>query len=126
MNVTKILYIKFHFFFLLNSFKVNLQCGEGDDSEIALHFNPRWDSDEGPVFVLNSLDDGAWGEEIREPNFILPGMEIQIYMLCKDDGFCVMLDGSNAVACFPHRLDTGRVTHVAVDGCIKVSRIMAI
>nr|WBW70069.1 venom protein [Lampona murina] len=107
-------------------FKVNLQCGEGDDSDVALHFNPRWDDDSGSVLVLNSLDGGAWDEEIREPNFMLPGSEVQIYILCTNDGYCVMLDGNAAVACFPHRVDSGRVSHVAVDGCITVSRIMAV
>lgn len=105
---------------------MNLQCGESDDSEIALHFNPRWDSDGGPVLVLNSLDDGAWGEEIRDANYMGSGSEIQLYILCTDEGYCVMADGSDAVTCFPHRMDCGRVTHVAVDGCINVSRIMAV
>lgn len=114
----------FLYLFFLDSVKVNLQCGESDDSEVALHFNPRWD--EEPVFVLNSLDDGAWGEEIREPNFIAPGTEVQVYILCTEDGYSVMLDGNAAVSCFPHRLDANRVTHIAVDGSINVSRIMAV
>ncbi|XP_054717647.1 galectin-6-like [Uloborus diversus] len=105
--------------------KVNLQCGDAEDSEVALHFNPRWDSDEGTVYVLNSLDDGAWGDEIREPNHIAPGSNIEMHIVCKEDGYDVLVDG-DVVASFPHRLDAGRVTHLVVDGCIAISRIMAV
>ncbi|KFM67265.1 beta-galactoside-binding lectin, partial [Stegodyphus mimosarum] len=106
-------------------FKVNLQCGEAEDSGVALHFNPRWDSDGGPVLVLNSLDDGAWGEEIREPNVVPLDSEIEIYILCTDSGYTVLLNGDVAVASFPHRMDASRVSHVEVDGCFAVSRLMA-
>ncbi|KAG8197114.1 hypothetical protein JTE90_004374 [Oedothorax gibbosus] len=107
-------------------FDVNLQCGEAD-ADIALHFNPRWDdSDQGSVLVLNSRDDGAWGDEVREPNVVPSGSDFDMYILCQDDGFCIMLDGDVAVASFPHRIDCTRITHVSVNGCLEINRIMGV
>lgn len=45
------------------SFAVNLRCGDAKDSDIALHFKPQFEPSE--VVVLNSFQDGQWGEEER-------------------------------------------------------------
>ncbi|GFS65428.1 galectin-4 [Trichonephila inaurata madagascariensis] len=102
-------------------FEINLQCGEAD-SDIALHFNPRFDP--SSELVLNSRDDGSWGEEIRESNPIAPGSEVEIYILCQDSGYVIVIDGDVVIGSFPHRIDSSRVTHVNVDGSITVHRIL--
>ncbi|GFT03869.1 galectin-7 [Nephila pilipes] len=103
-------------------FEINLQCGEGD-SDIALHFNPRFDSSE---LVLNSRNEGNWDEEIREPNPIAPGSDVEIYILCQDSGYVIIIDGDVVIGTFPHRIDSGRVSHVNVDGSITVHRILGV
>ncbi|KAF8773669.1 32 kDa beta-galactoside-binding lectin like protein [Argiope bruennichi] len=101
-------------------FEINLQCGESD-SDIAIHFNPRFE----PVheLVMNSRNGGNWEEELREENPIAPGSEVDIYILCLEDSYVCVVDG-DVVANFPHRFDSGRVTHVNVDGSITVYRML--
>ncbi|PRD36179.1 UNVERIFIED_CONTAM: Galectin-7 [Trichonephila clavipes] len=108
-------------FILYSRFEINLQCGEAD-SDIALHFNPRFDP--SSELVLNSRDDGSWGEEIRESNPIAPGSEVEVYILCQDSGYVVVIDGDVVIGSFPHRIDSSRVTHVNIDGNITVHRIL--
>ena len=45
-------------------FAINLKCGEDDDADIALHFNPR--NDDGETVVRNTFQGGAWQEEERD------------------------------------------------------------
>lgn len=42
-------------------FAVNLLCGQYESSDIALHFNPRFDGRDRVVF--NTCQNGAWGSE---------------------------------------------------------------
>lgn len=42
-------------------FFINLLCGESESSDIALHFNPRFDSRDRVVF--NSCQNGSWQSE---------------------------------------------------------------
>jgi len=42
-------------------FFLNLLCGESESSDIALHFNPRFDGWDKVVF--NSCEGGSWGSE---------------------------------------------------------------
>ena len=45
-------------------FAINLKCGEEEDANIALHFNPR--NTDGDSVVRNSFQDGGWQGEERD------------------------------------------------------------
>lgn len=42
-------------------FAINLRCAESESSDIALHFNPRFDGMDKVVF--NAFKDGSWDSE---------------------------------------------------------------
>jgi len=105
-------------------FAVNLQCGESPDDDIALHVNPRWDDDEGSVLVLNSREAGSWGEEVRLPNPIVPGEEMDMHILGMNEGYTILINGE-PVTDIEYRMDTTRVTHVSLDGSITLYRMLA-
>ena len=73
-------------------FAINLKCGEDDDADIALHFNPR--RDDGEV-VFNSKEGGDWEEEERHP---LPSamqemVPFEVEILTKSNKFKVSVAG---------------------------------
>lgn len=49
-------------------------------SDLALHFNPRFESHgDTRVIICNSLQGGEWGEEQREPDFpFQPGQDAKV------------------------------------------------
>lgn len=47
--------------YLSHRFAINLRCAESESSDIALHFNPRFDGKDKVVF--NAFKDGSWGSE---------------------------------------------------------------
>ncbi|EMP39765.1 IgGFc-binding protein [Chelonia mydas] len=60
-------------------------------SDLALHFNPRFESHgDTRIIICNSLQGGEWGEEQREPDFpFQPGQDAQGSVLSADK--CVPL-----------------------------------
>lgn len=47
--------------YLPRRFAINLRCAESESSDIALHFNPRFDGKDKVVF--NAFKGGSWGSE---------------------------------------------------------------
>lgn len=49
-------------------------------SDLALHFNPRFESHgDTRIIICNSLQGGEWGEEQREPDFpFQPGQDAKV------------------------------------------------
>lgn len=69
-------------------FFINLLCGESESSDIALHFNPRFDGWDKVVF--NSCQDGSWGseEKIRDMPFC-KGNSFEMVILATSQGYQV-------------------------------------
>ncbi|XP_015906117.1 32 kDa beta-galactoside-binding lectin [Parasteatoda tepidariorum] len=105
-------------------FAINLQCGESPDDDIAMHINPRWDDFEGSVLVFNSREADAWGEELRKPNPIVSGEEVDIYIIGCSEGFSILVNGE-VVEEIEHRMDISRITHISLDGSIMLYRVLA-
>ncbi|XP_017263883.1 lectin, galactoside-binding, soluble, 2b [Kryptolebias marmoratus] len=97
-----------------NSFAINI----GHDSEnIAMHFNPRFDSN---AIVCNHLSGGSWGDEQREG--FLPftrGEECKFYINFNNEQFYIKLpDGS--MMNFPNRLGDVKYKYFDVSGDARI------
>ncbi|XP_029909269.1 lectin, galactoside-binding, soluble, 2b [Myripristis murdjan] len=100
------------------TFAVNI----GHDSDnIALHFNPRFDScGDTNTIVCNSMSGGSWQDEHREFNFpFSQGEECKFYINFNDSEFYIKLpDG--CMMNFPNRLGDVKYQHIEVTGDAKV------
>ncbi|XP_029365800.1 lectin, galactoside-binding, soluble, 2b [Echeneis naucrates] len=97
-----------------NTFSINI----GHDSEnIALHFNPRFYSDN---IVCNSMSGGSWGDEQRQE--FLPfsrGEECKFYINFNMESFYIKLpDGS--MMDFPNRLGDVKYKYFDVREDVKI------
>ena len=82
--------------FFIPRFAVNLTCDEGDDSDIALHFNPRFGERQ---VVCNTREGGDWQEEVVTEKEEFPFEKkdaFEIAISVKDDKFVV---GWPTIAC---------------------------
>lgn len=69
-------------------FNINLQCGQNEGSDLALHVSVR--VSEGYI-ARNSLDKGQWGEEQGQGYMpIGPGQQFEIIILCEQSGYKVI------------------------------------
>lgn len=61
-------------------FEFNLLTGTNPGSDVAFHFNPRFDQHES---VRNSCQGGSWGPEEKQGGFPLtPGQDFEIQIIC--------------------------------------------
>lgn len=75
--------------FFLSRFHVNLQCGSRGNPDIALHFNPRYDSFLD-VVICNTMQHSKWGSEERE--YFAPmtrGANFTLMFLVNKDSYSV-------------------------------------
>ncbi|XP_075773318.1 galectin-4 isoform X2 [Pelodiscus sinensis] len=103
-------------------FRVNFACGSQKGADIALHFNPRFES--GDKLVLNSFQ-GSWG---REQHTALPfrkGQHFELVFLVTPQGYQVTVN--RAPCCdFQHRIPPERVQLVDVDGDLELQSLNVI
>ncbi|XP_043910585.1 galectin-9B-like [Protopterus annectens] len=103
-------------------FVVNFQCGTSVNprSDIAFHFNPRFDEN---CVVCNTLQHQNWGSEERkyEVPFIL-GQRFEILFLTRASSFMVAVNGSHFLE-YKHRIPLSRVDTIHVSGQIQLSLI---
>ncbi|XP_067875879.1 16 kDa beta-galactoside-binding lectin-like [Heterodontus francisci] len=94
-----------------------------DHSELALHFNPRFDDDEvGRVIVCNSKEDGEWCTEQREEAFLFEKGEcFKLSITFLGVKFEIKLPDS--VMEFPNRSSMDRITFLTVQGDIRVKAL---
>ncbi|XP_029950278.1 lectin, galactoside-binding, soluble, 2b [Salarias fasciatus] len=101
-----------------NSFAINI----GHDPEnIALHFNPRFDSGgDTNTIVCNSLSGGNWGEEGRESSFpFARGEECKFYINFNMEQFYIKLPDGTMMN-FPNRLGEVKYQYFDVSGGARI------
>lgn len=104
-------------------FRVNLQQGDGyPDSNIAFHFNPRYEGD--PVVVMNTWLDSAWGaEERHDCGPLKPGQNFALIIRVKSDGYKVVVNGHKFFK-FEHRVSPDIADSIEITGDITVHRLL--
>ncbi|XP_071454493.1 galectin-6-like isoform X2 [Hetaerina americana] len=114
---------------LPHSFFVNLQRGRQTfpHSEVALHINPRFRSEE--KLILNSWvkKDQGWGEEIyvRKNNLIFrPGSTFNLVIKVEADNFRILVN-SVEVAQYTHRANPLHVDTVHIQGDVILQHVYA-
>uniref|UniRef100_A0A8C7UEE4 Galectin n=1 Tax=Oncorhynchus mykiss TaxID=8022 RepID=A0A8C7UEE4_ONCMY len=103
-------------------FHVNLQCGSRGNPDIALHFNPRYDSFLD-VVICNTMQHSKWGSEERE--YFAPmtrGANFTLMFLVNKDSYSIIVNGALFME-YLHRLSFSRVDTISVDGGVEVQSI---
>ncbi|KAF4075278.1 hypothetical protein AMELA_G00232620 [Ameiurus melas] len=95
-------------------FEINLQTGPQYLHDIALHFNPRLNSNS---VVCNSCRDGRWDENyIETPGGpFVKGGAFDIIMVVKPEGYEVMVNGLEYCT-YNHRIPVDKVTTLDIRG----------
>ncbi|KAM7066987.1 galectin-9 isoform 2-T2 [Molossus nigricans] len=101
-------------------FAVNFQIGHSD-SDIAFHFNPRFE--DGGYVVCNTRQRGGWGSEERKmENPFQMGIPFEIRFLVQSSQFQVMVNG-NFFTQYAHRVPFHRVDTISVTGSVRLYHI---
>ncbi|XP_036454161.1 galectin-4-like [Colossoma macropomum] len=93
-------------------FDINICNG----TDIAFHFNPRFNEDGKQVIVRNSLINDVWGPEEKELlSFpFTPGKPFEIKILCTSSGYRVKVDNNNLLN-YAHRMkELDQITHIHI------------
>ncbi|KAF0030322.1 hypothetical protein F2P81_017053 [Scophthalmus maximus] len=102
-------------------FHVNLQCGSRTDADIALHINPRYNTDY--CVVTNTLYNGTWGAEERKKNsMLLAGSPFNLLITVGRDSFQLNVNGSHFMD-YRHRIAFQQVDTIGVGGKVEISSI---
>uniref|UniRef100_A0A7N8XRV5 Galectin n=1 Tax=Mastacembelus armatus TaxID=205130 RepID=A0A7N8XRV5_9TELE len=108
----------------ITRFFINLLCGESESSDIALHFNPRFDGWDKVVF--NSCQDGTWQseEKIRSMPF-QKGQVFEMVIIVTSQGYQISVNG-NEFHTFQHRIPFERVRAMQIAGDVSIQTINVI
>ncbi|XP_046393744.1 tectonin beta-propeller repeat-containing protein [Ischnura elegans] len=126
-------------------FAVNLIVGSGKKNQrtIALHLNPRFESDNCVSVVCNSMVNGTWQEEERPENCELaPGNDFIITIGTNNDCFQVHIQGQQVMAdnvsicssssaapltsttlCFNHRISPNSISLIEINGDATITTV---
>ncbi|XP_060800034.1 galectin-9-like [Neoarius graeffei] len=105
-----------------NRFHVNLQCGSRPDANIALHFNPRYDSSSGYI-VTNTKQNNCWGTEERIYQALFPmGSPFNLQILVTSQSYKISVNGIHIMD-YKHRIPFNMVDTIVVDGMVVVNNI---
>ncbi|XP_053545061.1 galectin-4 [Bombina bombina] len=109
----------------VSHFVVNFSCGQYDGTDIAFHFNPRFDGKDKVVF--NSFLEGNWGaEEKRKDHFPFhKGKHFEMVVFVNPGSFQVNVNGQPYYE-YPHRIPVERVDTIHVDGDLTIESLNVI
>jgi len=107
-------------------FVINLQNGEGDSHDIALHMSVRFDDPyNGEAVIVANRQHGAWGPEIRDHSGPFPfqrGVPFEVLVLCEEHEWKIAVNGRH-FASMHHRNSFHDADHLAVEGDVAISSI---
>uniref|UniRef100_A0A3Q3QJ42 Galectin n=1 Tax=Monopterus albus TaxID=43700 RepID=A0A3Q3QJ42_MONAL len=108
----------------ITRFFINLLCGEFESSDIALHFNPRFDGWDKVVF--NTCQNGSWQseEKIRSMPFC-KGQSFEMVIIVTSQGYQIKVNG-NEFHTFQHRIPFERVRAMQIGGDVSIQTINVI
>ncbi|KAK2088381.1 Galectin-4 [Saguinus oedipus] len=102
-------------------FSVNFLVGQDPGSDIAFHFNPRFDGLDKVVF--NTLQGGKWGSEEKKRSMpFKKGTAFELVIMVLAEHYKVVVNG-NPFYEYGHRLPLQMVTHLQVDGDLQLQSI---
>ncbi|KAM5295683.1 galectin-4 isoform 1-T1 [Glossophaga mutica] len=105
----------------MKRFSVNFVVGQSPGSDIAFHFNPRFDGWDKVVF--NSQQGGKWGSEEKKRSMPFhKGAAFELVIMVLAERYKVVVNG-NPFYEFGHRLPPQMVTHLQVDGDLELQSI---
>ncbi|XP_041796241.1 galectin-4-like isoform X2 [Chelmon rostratus] len=105
----------------INRFYVNLLCGQFESSDIALHFNPRFDGWDKVVF--NTFQNDSWESEEKIHNMpFCKGQSFEIVIMITSQGYQVRVNGNDFYT-FQHRIPVERVCAMGIGGDVYIQTI---
>uniref|UniRef100_A0A3B4ANL3 Galectin n=1 Tax=Periophthalmus magnuspinnatus TaxID=409849 RepID=A0A3B4ANL3_9GOBI len=105
----------------ITRFYVNLLCGQSDNSDVALHFNPRFDGRDKVVFNTRQNDNWESEDKIRSMPF-RKGERFEMVILITSQGYQIRVNG-NDFHMFPHRIPVERVGGLEIAGDVAIQTI---
>uniref|UniRef100_A0A8C9S7Q4 Galectin n=1 Tax=Scleropages formosus TaxID=113540 RepID=A0A8C9S7Q4_SCLFO len=103
------------------SFYVNLQCGDGPEANVALHFSARFDKLPGYV-VLNSYHQNTWSKECKYESPIPRGSTFALEIMVNRDSYLTSVNGIFFLE-YLHQLPPSSVNTIWVDGGIELESV---
>ncbi|XP_032752068.1 galectin-7 [Rattus rattus] len=101
-------------------FHVNLLCGEEQEADAALHFNPRLDTSE---VVFNTKQQGKWGREERGTGIPFQrGQPFELLLIATEEGYKTVI-GDDEYLHFHHRMPPSNVRSVEVGGDVQLHSV---
>ncbi|XP_056139873.1 galectin-4-like [Lampris incognitus] len=108
----------------MSRFHINLTCGQTEDGDVALHFNPRFDGWDKVVF--NTKQNGSW--ESEDSTHDMPfskGKAFEVVIQATGQGYRIKVNGRDFYT-FPHRLPMERVCGLHIAGEVLIQTINVI
>ncbi|XP_034024487.1 galectin-4-like isoform X2 [Thalassophryne amazonica] len=108
----------------MTRFFINLRCGQSEDSDIAIHFNPRFDGWDKVVF--NTCQDGSW--ESEEKTHDMPfskGQAFEMVIVVTAEGYQFKVNGEDFYT-YAHRIPVERVCALHIAGDVNIQTINVI
>ncbi|KAJ8368694.1 hypothetical protein SKAU_G00087220 [Synaphobranchus kaupii] len=108
----------------INKFSINLQCGETDGCDIALHFSPQFEPSQ--MVVFNSFKNGSWEQEEKVDEMpFSKGEKFELIFIITSEGYQVNVN-SKPFHMFKLRMPVEQVSAVQIDGDICMETVTVI
>ncbi|XP_041090539.1 galectin-4-like isoform X1 [Polyodon spathula] len=105
----------------ITRFHVNLQCGNYEGCNLALHFNPRFDGKDKVVF--NTFQNGNWEREEKKKEMpFRKGETFELIIIVNQEGYQVNVNGREFYM-FQHRMPCERVDTLEIGGDVIIQTL---